>query len=181
MADRTQALQSACCARSPSLLAWPPARSLLCISTETLSTLSLSLPLPSPALSKQAPAAAINATAVGAPSPPLFPCLQSSFAQAGNTFDFSGLRRHLHPISSLRRRCRCLAVAAGHHRDMPPTHMAERATGYSWPCRWSGVAANKLGWPLHTAVGSRWPSLAGLSPALLHVCVEEDRRTADMN
>ena len=134
--------------------------SLLCISTKTLSTLSLSLPLPSPALSKPAPAASINAAAAGAPSPPLFPCLQSSFAQAGNTFDFSGLRRRLHPISSLHRRCRCLAVAVGRRRGMPSAHVARRATGCSWPCRWPGAAMDKPGQPLSTATGSRWPSPA---------------------
>ena len=128
--------------------------SLLCISTETFSTLSLSLPLLSPALSKPAPAAAINAAAAGAPSPPLFPCLQSSFAQAGNTFEFSGLRRRLHPISSLHRRCRCLAVAVGRRRGMPSAHVARRATGCSWPCRWPGAAAATPCRVLPAAAGS---------------------------
>jgi len=48
--------------------------------------------------------------------------------------------------------------------------------GYSWPCHWPGAATDKLGWPLSAAAGSRWPSPAGHSPALLHVCVEEDAK-----
>jgi len=48
--------------------------------------------------------------------------------------------------------------------------------GCSWPCRWPGAATDKPGRPLSTAAGSRWPSPAGHSPALLHVCVEEDAK-----
>ena len=163
---------------APSLLAWPLAR-LLAVhkyrdpSSPALSTLSLSLPLPSPALSKPAPAAAINAAAAGASLPPLFPCLQSSFAQAGNTFEFSGLRRRLHPISSLRRRCHCLAVAVGRRRGMPSAHVARRATGCSWPCRWPGAVANNPGRPLSAAVGSRWSSPAAPCSAIVRMKMKD--------
>ena len=51
--------------------------------------------------------------------------------------------------------------------------------GYSWPCRWPSVAMEKLGRPLPAAVGSRWSSPAGHSPALLHVCVEEDAKDCE--
>jgi len=112
----------------------------------------------------------MNAAAAGAPSSPLFPCLQCSSAQAGNTFDLSSVRRCLHPSSSLCRRCRCLTVAAGHRRGMPPAHVC------SWPFRWPGTAMDKPGRPLSAAASSRWPSPADHNPALLHVCVEEDAK-----
>ena len=38
------------------------------------------------------------------------------------------------------------------------------------------MAMYKPGQPLPTATGSHWPSSAGHSPALLHVCVEEDAK-----
>ena len=48
--------------------------------------------------------------------------------------------------------------------------------GCSWLCRWPGAAADKPGRPLSAAAGSRWPSPASHSPALLHVCVGEDAK-----
>ena len=48
--------------------------------------------------------------------------------------------------------------------------------GCCYLCHWSGMAMDKPDRPLLAAVGSRWPSPAGHSPALLHVCVEEDAK-----
>ena len=80
MADRTQALQSMCCARSPSLLPWPPAR-LLAVHKYRDPLHSLPLPSPSFSCSLQAGTCRCHecrccwsSIAADVPLPPMFLC-----------------------------------------------------------------------------------------------------------